>query len=408
MRLYIEPGSEYLLPFAKHKLRWMKEWEPDLINKVIHVDTGELIFIQPGIEGLADQIRIHAKKADFGWGKDVVDGGTEVGTTTPKIQRKAYVGSRSNNTVHPFKWAGLEHAAVGLTGQAPPGWSHLQTGYKNNSEVLGWAQTSGSSPSRLWWGLLSSYEVGGEAEFSIPATYGNVQTTLPGAALSPDQKTLVTYARLGGTTDFILVRNQLASTKSPDGTVSLNATPTVIGQPTVGAGTLDVDTVIADGDLKNVGWGERTVTDLFDPNGGLSTRTLVARAVNLSVADGTQTSFPDVTFTGVSGFTIVNHFSVFDQQAITVVPSGVGQPWSVVFTSRWLDAGGGPGMMWGFSELYRGGTRVLGMGDPADGSLTIPSSFPTFSTIRLGDYCTGNGGETFAFRYQKYSTIPEG
>lgn len=54
-RIDIEPGTEYLLPFAKKKLEQMKRDTPALVNKRIYATSGEEIFIQ---QGFVDLIRI--------------------------------------------------------------------------------------------------------------------------------------------------------------------------------------------------------------------------------------------------------------------------------------------------------------------------------------------------------------
>lgn len=411
-RLDVEPGGEFLVPWAKNKLAWLSaqvarySYWPKF--QVFFGSGGERVEIDVGPPA---RIKITGGSSLLGWGHDVEGDARRYGTVKRDLTRYKYVGGRGlafdNDVIH------------GLL-PSPPEWTNTALDLRNNSEILGYAtevatsvheaqegagvyQDQFAAPGtpllRVWVGYLGTYEAG--AYFTFAPTFHSQPTraassTLGTVTIAGNARARTLLSRVNcftGRTYFALYRHTVTVTRDADtGQYTLNVATTKVGQSggflQAGVGFDEFvnprwgdaydgqyldwtrSSVAAARGLDWAAWGESAIT-VPAAIGGMPVPASIERSYlrtqRVDVASGTQSYALEDTYDGY----IIQHLTASpptqtsDAASVDLVqPDGAGSAWTGIRVQR-LSTNMNTGVtsnMESFARLYRGENIIFERG----------------------------------------------
>jgi hypothetical protein len=390
-RLDIEPGAEYLLPWAKNKLAWLRAqvvrypWWPKF--QVFLGSQGERVEIDAGA---SPRIKITGTLSGYGWGIYLVGGKTQAAILNAKFKVQSDVGPAG-------KTGALSSANV-FQDVASFGAPTVITTHRKR--LFGRATITGAA-GEVWLGFLDTYLEGGALSFGV----GPLTTPAPNPALSSDEKMFLFAAFRPGVTPafdpptWAIYRVTLNPEKGEDGAVILHEDPVLLassGPSDAGSDAYlnDSPTISVDKRLKNVAWAEYTpidrphggVTDLGATGGGafgggrLASTVKHTKVITVDVEAGTRSEHISETATDAYyglpklGFaTPITYLDYFEDlvEAKAVPASEAHDFWATTKRSRIITPdvaidGNVNWSMWAVVTLYRGSTLVRRWGSLTD------------------------------------------
>lgn len=373
VRLQVDAGAEYLVPWARSKLRWLATWvtrNPFLPRKQEYAGpAGERVEIDVGPP---PRIKITGALAALGWLVEGNRGG--ILSTSATLLR--YLNTES---------VAQQQTVFDTPTDAGTHWRTYDH-YDDDTEIFGINARFGVG-NGLRLRFLSTYRVGGTIDAALPdgSAFPNIIVTRPTFLIRKNGNRVVVILNnaflFNGAGPYgsgpAALRFDLSPTKAKDGTVDLHAVRTALGTGARGATIASLDK-----DLVNVVWAELETT-------GVGPFTFTVRQLVVDVDKATLEATAIAAITGLVNVEEPAGIGNNDRVLLEHVYSdAAGKPWTVVYKAR-----GRPGVNavptdhWRTMQLYRGATLVKTFG--------VEGSSQTNNARRVAISTAGDG--LFAF-----------